>query len=119
MNKAQRHYEESALIPTSPEELFTYVDDHKRFSSHMGKSSWMMGGGRMDTSVDAGRGREIGSHIRMKVGIEPQEDGSLLRVSIGYNLPKTNTWLGRLFSGMYAKWCVQQMIQGTRDHFTK
>jgi len=29
----------------------------------------------------------------------------------------TNVWLGQLFSGVYAKWCVQQMIKGVRNHF--
>lgn len=40
-----RHDEESLLISASPEDVFAYVDDHKRFSSHMNQSSWMMGGG--------------------------------------------------------------------------
>ena len=35
MNKFRRHYEDSAIIQTSAAELFAYVDDHKRFSSHM------------------------------------------------------------------------------------
>lgn len=60
-----RHYEESAVIPSTPIEVFNYVDDHTRFSSHMNKSSWMMGGGKMDTQVDEGKGQQVGSHIRM------------------------------------------------------
>jgi hypothetical protein len=63
MDKTPRHYENSVLISTSPGELFAYVDDHTRFSSHMSRSSWMMGGGKMDVSVDAGRGQKVGSHI--------------------------------------------------------
>jgi hypothetical protein len=43
--------------------LFTYLDDPVRLSSHMGRRSWRMGGGRMDVSVDDGRGRAVGSHI--------------------------------------------------------
>src|SRR3989344_4477847 len=65
MNKIVRHYEENLLIPTSPRELFAYVDDHKGFSSHMSKSSWMMGGGKMDVLVDEGGGRKVGSHIQL------------------------------------------------------
>lgn len=155
----ERHYTDSVLVPASALEIFAFIDDHVRFSSHMKKSSWMMGGGRMDIMVDAGRGQEIGSHIRMngkafgitlfldevvthrqpphlkiwetvgepklliidhyrmKVEIDPQENESLLRVSIDYNLPKTHAWLGKLFSKYYAKWCVQQMIKDTRDQF--
>src|SRR3989304_8937752 len=119
----------------------------------MSRSSWMMGGGRMETSVDDRHGQEVGSHIRMngkffgimlsldeiitrrepprvkiwetvgtpkllvidhyrmKVEIEPQENRSLLHVSIDYNLPTKNVWIGKLFGGYYAKWCVQQMIK--------
>ena len=159
MTKSLRHYEETSSIPTSPEELFAYVDDHKRFSSHMNKSSWMMGGGKMDVSVDEGNGQKIGSHIRLsgiafgmklfldeivthhepphlkiwetvgipkllvvgayRMGIEikPQDNGSRLRVYIDYDLPIHNVWLGELFSGMYAKWCVRQMIKGASDYF--
>lgn len=59
------HYEESLVIPARMKEVFAFVDDHKRFSSHMGKSSWMMGGGKMRTSVDDKKGQEVGSHIRL------------------------------------------------------
>jgi hypothetical protein len=159
MNKEMRHYEDISSIPTSPKELFAYVDDHTRFSSHMSQSSWMMGGGRMDVAIDAGRGQKVGSHIRMSgkafgiglsldevvtryepphlktwetvgnpkllvighygmgIEIKPQNNGSLLRVSIDYDLPPINRWLGKLFSGAYAKWCVQQMIKGAHDEF--
>lgn len=161
MNKAQSHYEESALIHATPAELFAYIDDHKLFSSHMSKSSWMMGGGKMETSVDEGRGQKVGSHIRMRgtafgiklsldevvtryepfkakewktvgtpkllvigqysmgIEIKPQDEKSELRVFIDYNLPTTNVWLGKLFSGIYAKWCVRQMIKGACDNFVK
>lgn len=57
-------------------------------------------------------------HYRMKVGIEPQEYGSLLRLSIDYNLPTRNAWLGKLFGRYYAKWCVQHAIKDTRSYFT-
>jgi len=155
----ERHYEDSVLIPASATEIFAFIDDHTRFSSHMNKSSWMMGGGRMDTSVDAGRGQEIGSRIHMNgrafgitlfldeivirrepphvkiwetvgplkllvignyritVEIQSQRDESLLRVSIDYDLPTTNVWLGKLFGAYYARWCVKQMINDTLDHF--
>lgn len=58
-------------------------------------------------------------HYRMKAGIEPQEDVSLLRLSIDYDLPKTNAWLGKLFGRYYVKWCVQRVIKDTHSYFTK
>ncbi len=157
----QRRYEESILIPGDAEGIFSYMDDHNNLSSHMNVSSWMMAGSRMETSIDAGQGQEIGSHIRMKgkvfgielfldevvtqyepprakawetvgdlrllvighyrmnVKVKPQDGNSLLRISIDYDLPATNVWLGRLFGGFYAKWCVRQMIESVRNHFTK
>ena len=157
-----KHYEDSVYIPTSPKELFDYADDHKNFSSHMNKSSWMMGGGSMNTHVDGKRFRELGSHIQMegtvfgiklyldevvtdyeppyrkqwqtvgnlnllvidhyKLGfeIESKDDGSNLRVYIDYYLPQSTGTriLGYLLGGIYAKWCVQQMIKGALSHFT-
>ncbi len=157
----QRHYEESALINARAKDVFAYVDDHSRLSSHMSQSSWMMGGGRMKTETDKSRGRTVGSHIRlsgkvfgitlfldevvtqyepprikvwetlgdirlwvighyrMTIKLEPRDSSSLFRVSIDYDLPSRNVWLGRLFGRTYAKWCVQQMIKGVREHFGK
>ncbi len=154
-----RHYWDSILIHAGAAEVFAYIDDHARFSSHMNESSWMMGGGRMNITTDAGRGQKTGSHIRMsgkvfgigiildevvtdrepphmkawetvgtprlivigsyrmKIIIEPKKPGSLLRVSLEYDLPASNAWLGRLFGGAYAKWCVKQMINGVRNYF--
>src|SRR3989344_1918287 len=152
-SKYSRHYEDQKLISAKPEDLFRYADNHNNFSSHMNKSSWMMGGGMMKTEVDAGKGQKIGSHIKMsgkvfginlfldevivehkppyskawetvgkinllvidhyKLGFEimPGNNQSKLSVYIDYNLPKSlrTKWLGFLFGGMYAKWCVQQM----------
>ena len=157
-----KHLEGAVSIAASPEAIFAYADDHKNFSAHMNQSSWMMGGSKMETKVDAGGGRKVGSHITMSgavfgvnlfldevitahepprhkewqtVGdinlvvidhytlgfkINPDETGSRFTVYIDYDLPKT--WktraLGVLFGGMYAKWCVKQMTQGVRDHFS-
>lgn len=153
------HCEESKFIPADAAKVFAFIDDHKNLSSHMDKPTWTMGGGRIDTSIDAGRGQEIGSRIRMsgkafgirvfldevvtrrepprlkiwetvgtpkllvvgdyriKVEVDSQGSGSVLRVSIDYNLPPTNIWLGKLFGGYYAKWCVQQVIKDTYKNF--
>ena len=56
-------------------------------------------------------------HYSMGIEIKPQSSRSHLRVFIDYDLPTTNVRLGQLFSGVYAKWCVQQMIKGVRNHF--
>ena len=161
MKKIIKHYEDSVYIPESPKELFVYVDNHKNFSSHMNKSSWMMGGGSMNTQADSKKFQEIGSHIKMggtvfgiklyldevvthydppyrkqwqtvgdlnllvidhyKLGfeIEPKSNGSIFKVYITYYLPQSagTRILGYLFGGMYAKWCVNQMINGALNHF--
>lgn len=59
------HYEESLIIPTKAEDLFSFMDDHRNLSAHMNKSSWIMGGGKMETWVDEGKGQKVGSHIKM------------------------------------------------------
>ena len=61
-----RHEESRAVISASPERVFGALDDHTRLSSHMSKSSWQMGGGKMDIIVDAGQGRRVGSHIVLR-----------------------------------------------------
>lgn len=64
-----KHYEDSAFIPVNPTEVFAFADNHTNFSSHMNKSSWMMGGGKMETQVDEEKGQKIGSHIKMSGNI--------------------------------------------------
>jgi hypothetical protein len=156
-----RHRERDQFVAAAPEEVFAFVDDHARFSSHMSESSWMMGGGRMSVELDEARGQAEGSHIRlsgrvfgvrlyldevvtrrtpptdkvwatvgaprllvigayeMGVQITPEDGGSHVRVFIDYELPKgwATYWLGRLFGGFYAKWCVDQMLRGAARAF--
>lgn len=155
------HYEKSEFIPAKPEVVFTYADDFRNFSSHMNKSSWMMGGGKMETQTDDGNGQKVGSHIKMEgkifgmnlfldeaiiiheppfkkawktVGyinlividhytlgfeIKPDKEGSVIRVYIDYQLPKTfKTYLaGVLLGNIYAQWCVSQMIDRVKSYF--
>jgi hypothetical protein len=61
----QRHFSYSAEIKATPREIFAYLNDPARLSGHMTRSSWMMGGGRMEISTDEGGGARIGSHIRL------------------------------------------------------
>lgn len=60
-----RHYESSVVIPARAQPLFEFVDEHASLSAHMGKPSWKMGWGRMETVLDEHRGKSIGSHIRL------------------------------------------------------
>jgi len=62
----ERHYEESVILPTGANEIFPFVDDFSRLSSHMSGPSTMMMGGSMGISFDAGRGQAVGSHVSMK-----------------------------------------------------
>lgn len=156
-----RYYELSVPIMAPPGDVFAFVDDQSRLSSHMSQSSLMMGGGQMEIATDAGRGQEIGSQMRlggkvfgMRLSLEqvvterepprhkvwetigtphlvvigsyrmgfdiaPHGNGSMLRVFIDYDLPTNPTarWLGYVFGGMYAKWCVTQMLESARQHF--
>lgn len=156
-----RHQEGSVIIAATREDVFAFVDDHARFSSHMSQSSWMMGGGRMRVELDDLGGRAVGSHIklggkvlgirlfldevvthrnaptgkvwetvgtprllvigsyRMGIVISGDYRRSRLKVFIDYELPRNwrTRWLGWLFSGIYATWCVRQMLSGTVSHF--
>lgn len=59
------HFEKTVSVPAQPSEVFAFIDDHVRFSSHMSESSWMMGGGKMTVDLDEDHGQAIGSHIKM------------------------------------------------------
>ena len=122
-------------------------DDHSRFSSHMSQSSWMMGGGRISIELDSAKGQVVGSHIglsgtvlgiRLSLGVgvptvsQTLSVGGLrrvttsskngewrLRVFIDYDLPTgwATRWLGFLFGGLYAQWCVRQIVERASIHF--
>ncbi len=54
----------------------------------------------------------------MKVEIKSKKNKSLLKVSINYNLPEKNKWLGKILGKIYAKWCVNQIIKDAKRHFS-
>ena len=86
-----RHAECAAVIAALPQDLFAYLDEHARLTRHMGRSSWRMGGGRMDVSVDAGKGQQVGSRIRLEGRIV----GLLLHVEtavVEREPPLAKTW---------------------------
>lgn len=58
-------------------------------------------------------------NYRMGLEIIGENGTSRLRVFIDYDLPARNAWLGKLFGGIYAKWCVRQMLQSAREKFKK
>ena len=60
----------------------------------------------------------IGSYT-MGIQISPEGAGARLRVFIDYDLPTKwpTSWLGRVFGGIYARWCVGQMVEGATRHF--
>lgn len=162
MAEYQFHYAKSVELKVRSETAFEYLDDPKRMSSHMGKSSMMMAGSKMEMKVDAKRGKEIGSVISMsghvlglnlslqesvternppflktwetfgpqnliildqyKMGFKIEkvsEFRSKLTVSIDYSHPGSafKKVLGKLLSGVYAKWCVDKMIKDAAVYF--
>lgn len=89
--KYLKHYEEAVDVVASAEDVFNYVDDHLNFSSHMNKSSAMMGGGMMKTEFGKGGGKTVGSHIKMSgrvFGIDIYLD----EVVTVHNPPFKKTW---------------------------
>jgi hypothetical protein len=59
----------------------------------------------------------IGAY-RMTTMIEPQLEGSTLRIAIEYDLPQAHPWLGRLFGRAYARWCVSRMLDDAQARFS-
>lgn len=160
MQQYQRHYEETLAVKASADDVFKFLDDHTRLTSHMSQSSWMMGGGKMVMKADEGRGQKEGSHIRLEgkvlginifldevvteykppvrkrwetVGnlrllvmghyrmgaeINQGDNKSHIKIFIDYNLPSGGWyWAGYLMGGMYAKWCVRQMLDSVKKQF--
>ena len=67
------HYAAEAVVATDPHSLFEHLDDPMRLSAHMNRSSRQTAGMRMTIETDEGRGRTVGSHIRMSgrvLGVE-------------------------------------------------
>ena len=58
-------FESNGLVQAPMDQVFAHIDDHARLSAHMSLPSWRMGGGQMETQIDAGRGQRVGSRIRL------------------------------------------------------
>jgi len=59
------HYAAEAVVATDSHSLFEHLDDPTRLSAHMNRSSRQTAGMCMAIETDGGRGRTVGSHIRM------------------------------------------------------
>src|SRR5437868_3402211 len=59
------HDDWSVAVAAAAEDVFAYVDDQMRLSSHMRQSSWKMGAGKMTIELDAGGGKQVGSLMRL------------------------------------------------------
>ena len=86
-----KHYEMSVAVNSGQNELFSYADDPRNFSSHMNQKSIMMAGSTMETEVDEGKGKQVGSHIRMK-GKVMGVPLSLDEVIIEHDPPHHKVW---------------------------
>ena len=84
------HHQKQAIFAASQAEVFAYLDDHTRLAAHMEKRSMMMLGGWI-------------SHA----------------VYIDHRLPLSlpGRWLGLLFAGFYARWCVSRMLDDAVGYF--
>lgn len=60
-----RHYETTGLVAADITRVFEHLDDHTRLSAHMSKSSWKMGGGKMEMDFDERKGKSVGARIRL------------------------------------------------------
>jgi hypothetical protein len=59
------HYEAQTTVNAPPVLVFEYLDDFEQLGAHMTRSSWMMAGSKMTYEFDDGRGRRLGSHVRL------------------------------------------------------
>jgi hypothetical protein len=60
------HREATAGIAASSQDLFAFLDDHRRLAAHMEKPSLMMAGAAMKITTDSQQGQAVGSWIRLE-----------------------------------------------------
>lgn len=83
--------EYAAVVNAPAEVVFAHLDDPRRLSAHMSKSSWMMAGSSMAIDLDAGEGRVEGARIRLT--------GRILGISLSldeivteHEFPRRKAW---------------------------
>ena len=108
------HFESTAEVGAAASAVFSYMDDHRRLSSHMSNSSWMMAGSRMEIELDASEGHAVGSIIRLHglvLGIAPARDyynEAMPRLPVlGTGLLPATQWL---IIPTIVKWFVRRQI---------
>lgn len=60
------HTEARVNVSAAAADVFAFLDDQEALGAHITQSSAMMAGGRMIYELDEGRGRAVGSIIRMR-----------------------------------------------------
>ena len=83
--------ESKGLVQSPMDQVFAHLDDHTRLSSHMGEPSWRTGGGRFETQIDEGRGKKVGSRIRLSgrvLGVEL----SVEEIVVERDPPRRKVW---------------------------
>ena len=56
-------------------------------------------------------------HYEMTVKTEDFQGKSKVTGSINWQLPDRNKWLGYMFGGLYARWCIGMMLKSVRERF--
>jgi hypothetical protein len=87
----QFYREATTGIATSPQDLFAFLDDHRRLAAHMETPSLMMAGASMKITTDSQQGQALGSWIRL--------EGRVLGIALSveevvseYTPPFLKTW---------------------------
>lgn len=65
MNRYPYRYEARVHLNAPVADVFAHLDDPRMLTGHMSESSWKMGGGSMQTQMDAGKGQKIGSVVTL------------------------------------------------------
>jgi hypothetical protein len=155
------HYEAQTTVNAPSDLVFDYLDDFEQLGAHMTGSSWMMAGSKMSYEFDDGKGRRLGSHVRLLgsfLGLKLEIDEQVIdrvpargkawqtvgnprmfilaRYQMGFSLQQSplgcrvvafidytlpargfGRLLGRAAGGLYARWCVNNVIDQAAAHF--
>ena len=65
MNSFPYNREAVVVVPAPAQDVFDFLDDPSKLSSHMTRRSWMMGGGNMAIETDSGHARVVGSRLKL------------------------------------------------------
>ena len=81
----------SGFVQSPIDQVFAFIDDHTRLTSHMSEPSWRTGGGRLETQIDEGRGQKVGSRIRLS-GRVFGVDLSVEEIVVERDPPRRKVW---------------------------